>query len=216
MIDRESRASLPVEHYARPADARQLMLAGVDALANVVKVRLGRRGRNVLSQNSDGAPTITKDGVTVEEGRAFRPLREYGRNLSDSTPPQCKCASVSLRGATAPHCRQRHPGRRRSELKRTRAGVDCNSSSGATLSGTHPACRHTMSDSRDRLERKKKPKAEATSAGHAVPRTDLSPATQRSCRALAVEAQDSWNNRRDAASVHPPCGFTSATRAVGK
>jgi len=73
-----------------------------------------------------------------------------------------------------------------------------------------------MSDSRRRLERKKKPKAEALSARHAVPRTDLLPDTQRSCRALAVEAQDTWNNRQDAASVHPPSGFTSVTRAVGK
>ena len=41
------------------------MLAGVDALANVVKVTLGPRGRNVLIENGYGAPTITKDGVTV-------------------------------------------------------------------------------------------------------------------------------------------------------
>src|SRR6188768_99219 len=47
------------------ADARQLMLAGVDALANVVKVTLGQRGRNVLIANSYGAHTITKDGVSV-------------------------------------------------------------------------------------------------------------------------------------------------------
>ena len=42
------------------ADARQLMLAGVDALANVVKVTHGPRGRNVLIEKSYGAPTITK------------------------------------------------------------------------------------------------------------------------------------------------------------
>ncbi|HYQ00448.1 MAG TPA: hypothetical protein VER96_17345 [Polyangiaceae bacterium] len=40
------------------ADARKLMLAGVDALANVVKVTLGPRGRNVLIENSYGPPTI--------------------------------------------------------------------------------------------------------------------------------------------------------------
>ena len=50
-------------HYS--ADARKLMLAGVDALANVVKVTLGPRGRNVLLENSYGAPTVTKDGVSV-------------------------------------------------------------------------------------------------------------------------------------------------------
>jgi chaperonin GroEL len=41
------------------------MLAGVDALANVVKVTLGPKGRNVLLENSYGSPTVTKDGVTV-------------------------------------------------------------------------------------------------------------------------------------------------------
>ncbi|HEX3850190.1 MAG TPA: chaperonin GroEL [Polyangiaceae bacterium] len=47
------------------ANARKRMLAGVDALANVVKVTLGPRGRNVVLESSYGAPTITKDGVTV-------------------------------------------------------------------------------------------------------------------------------------------------------
>lgn len=47
------------------ADARNRMLAGVDALANVVKVTLGPRGRNVLLETVHGAPTITKDGVSV-------------------------------------------------------------------------------------------------------------------------------------------------------
>ena len=41
------------------------MLAGVDALANVVKVTLGPKGRNVLLENGYGSPTVTKDGVTV-------------------------------------------------------------------------------------------------------------------------------------------------------
>ena len=45
--------------------ARQKMLAGVDQLANVVKVTLGPKGRNVLLEASYGSPTITKDGVTV-------------------------------------------------------------------------------------------------------------------------------------------------------
>jgi chaperonin GroEL len=47
------------------AEARQRMLAGVDALADVVKVTLGPKGRNVLIEASYGAPTVTKDGVTV-------------------------------------------------------------------------------------------------------------------------------------------------------
>ncbi|MDD9901231.1 MAG: chaperonin GroEL [Alphaproteobacteria bacterium] len=47
------------------ADARTEMLAGVDKLADAVKVTLGPKGRNVLIQKSFGAPRITKDGVTV-------------------------------------------------------------------------------------------------------------------------------------------------------
>ncbi len=46
-------------------DARQRMLQGVNILANAVKVTLGPKGRNVVLEKSFGAPTITKDGVSV-------------------------------------------------------------------------------------------------------------------------------------------------------
>jgi len=46
-------------------NARTLILNGVNALANAVKVTLGPKGRNVVIQKSFGAPQITKDGVTV-------------------------------------------------------------------------------------------------------------------------------------------------------
>ena len=46
-------------------DARSRMLAGVDTLADAVKVTLGPKGRNVVLDKSFGAPRITKDGVTV-------------------------------------------------------------------------------------------------------------------------------------------------------
>jgi len=46
-------------------DARQKMLAGVNVLANAVKVTLGPKGRNVVIDKSFGAPTVTKDGVSV-------------------------------------------------------------------------------------------------------------------------------------------------------
>ena len=45
--------------------ARESILNGVNVLANAVKVTLGPKGRNVLIDKSYGAPTITKDGVTV-------------------------------------------------------------------------------------------------------------------------------------------------------
>ncbi|MEE8474318.1 MAG: TCP-1/cpn60 chaperonin family protein, partial [Myxococcota bacterium] len=46
-------------------DARGKLLAGVNALANAVRVTLGPKGRNVILEKSFGSPTITKDGVTV-------------------------------------------------------------------------------------------------------------------------------------------------------
>ncbi|MGL4995303.1 MAG: chaperonin GroEL, partial [Deefgea sp.] len=45
--------------------ARAKMVAGVNVLANAVKVTLGPKGRNVVLERSYGAPTITKDGVSV-------------------------------------------------------------------------------------------------------------------------------------------------------
>jgi len=47
------------------SNARSHIGAGLDALANAVKVTLGPRGKNVVIEKSWGAPTITKDGVTV-------------------------------------------------------------------------------------------------------------------------------------------------------
>ncbi|HRW76375.1 MAG: chaperonin GroEL [Saprospiraceae bacterium] len=47
------------------SDAREKLKAGIDALANAVKVTLGPKGRNVIIQKSFGAPAITKDGVSV-------------------------------------------------------------------------------------------------------------------------------------------------------
>jgi chaperonin GroEL len=46
-------------------DARQKMFAGVNILANAVRVTLGPKGRNVVLDKSFGAPTVTKDGVSV-------------------------------------------------------------------------------------------------------------------------------------------------------
>ena len=47
------------------ADARARLKAGVDKMANAVKVTLGPKGRNVILEKKFGAPTVTKDGVTV-------------------------------------------------------------------------------------------------------------------------------------------------------
>ena len=52
-------------------DARAKILAGVDGLANAVRVTLGPKGRNVIIDKSFGSPTITKDGVTVAKEIEF-------------------------------------------------------------------------------------------------------------------------------------------------
>ncbi len=53
-------------------DARVKMLRGVNVLADAVKVTLGPKGRNVVLDKSFGAPTITKDGVSVALKRLLR------------------------------------------------------------------------------------------------------------------------------------------------
>ena len=46
-------------------EARARMVAGVNILANAVKATLGHKGRNVVLDKAFGAPTVTKDGVSV-------------------------------------------------------------------------------------------------------------------------------------------------------
>ena len=83
-------------HYAE--DARHGLLAGVDKLANAVRVTLGPKGRNVVIDKKYGAPRITKDGVTVAkeievkdslENLGARLVREAaeksGKNAGDGT-----------------------------------------------------------------------------------------------------------------------------------
>lgn len=53
-------------------EARQLMLAGVNELANAVQITMGPSGRNVVLDKSFGAPTVTKDGVSVAKEIEFK------------------------------------------------------------------------------------------------------------------------------------------------
>ena len=46
-------------------DARKALCAGIDTLANTVKITLGPKGRNVVLSKKFGAPVITNDGVTI-------------------------------------------------------------------------------------------------------------------------------------------------------
>jgi chaperonin GroEL len=72
--------------------ARNLILSGVNSLANAVKVTLGPKGRNVVIEKSFGSPTITKDGVTVAkeieledkfENMGAQMVREVASKTSD-------------------------------------------------------------------------------------------------------------------------------------
>ena len=55
-------------------EARAKLKVGVDKLANAVKVTLGPAGRNVLIDKKFGAPTSTKDGVTVAKAVSYTHL----------------------------------------------------------------------------------------------------------------------------------------------
>jgi chaperonin GroEL len=56
---------MPAKEVKFSTDARTRLLAGVDILADAVRITLGPKGRNVVLDKSFGAPRITKDGVTV-------------------------------------------------------------------------------------------------------------------------------------------------------
>ena len=56
---------MPAKEIKYDMEARERIIRGVDTLANVVKVTLGPKGRNVVIAKSWGSPQITKDGVTV-------------------------------------------------------------------------------------------------------------------------------------------------------
>src|ERR1700744_2163551 len=63
-------------------DARNKMKKGVDTLANAVKVTLGPKGRNVVLEKKFGAPSITKDGVTVaKEIELEDPIENMGAQM---------------------------------------------------------------------------------------------------------------------------------------
>ena len=63
-------------------DARDRLKKGVDALADAVKVTLGPKGRNVILDKKFGAPTITKDGVSVaKEIELSEPIENMGAQL---------------------------------------------------------------------------------------------------------------------------------------
>ncbi len=88
-------------HYN--VEARDGLKKGVDKLANAVKVTLGPRGRNVVLEKSFGAPTVTKDGVTVAkeieledkvENLGAQMVREVASKTSDNAGDGTTTATV--------------------------------------------------------------------------------------------------------------------------
>ena len=85
------------------ADARQRMLDGVNVLADAVKVTLGPKGRNVILDKSFGAPTVTKDGVSVAkeieladklENMGAQMVKEVASQASDNAGDGTTTATV--------------------------------------------------------------------------------------------------------------------------
>src|SRR5574340_246427 len=83
--------------------ARERMVAGVNILANAVKVTLGPKGRNVVLERSFGAPTVTKDGVSVAkeielkdkfENMGAQMVKEVASKTSDTAGDGTTTATV--------------------------------------------------------------------------------------------------------------------------
>jgi chaperonin GroEL len=84
-------------------EARQSMLKGVNVLANAVKVTLGPKGRNVVLEKAFGAPTVTKDGVSVAkeveledkfENMGVQMVKEVASQTSDAAGDGTTTATV--------------------------------------------------------------------------------------------------------------------------
>ena len=84
-------------------DARRRMLAGVNILANAVKITLGPKGRNVVLEKSFGSPTVTKDGVSVAkeielkdrfENMGAQMVKEVASHTSDEAGDGTTTATV--------------------------------------------------------------------------------------------------------------------------
>lgn len=112
-------------HY--DADARGGLKRGVDKLANAVKVTLGPRGRNVVIEKSFGAPTVTKDGVTVAkeieladkvENMGAQMVREVAAKTSDNAGDGTTTATVLAQSIIETGLKNVTAGANPMELKR--------------------------------------------------------------------------------------------------
>src|ERR1700726_870304 len=111
-------------------DARQKMFKGVNILANAVKVTLGPKGRNAVLDKSFGAPTVTKDGVSVAkeielkdkfENMGAQMVKEVASNTSDEAGDGTTTATVLAQAIIREGLKAVASGRNPMDIKR---GID--------------------------------------------------------------------------------------------
>jgi chaperonin GroEL len=111
-------------------NARQRMFKGVNVLANAVKATLGPKGRNAVLEKSYGAPTITKDGVSVAkeielkdkfENMGAQMLKEVASNTSDEAGDGTTTATVLAQAIIREGLKAVAAGRNPMDIKR---GID--------------------------------------------------------------------------------------------
>ena len=111
-------------------DARQSMLNGVNILANAVKTTLGPKGRNVVLDKAFGAPTVTKDGVSVAkeieledklENMGAQMVKEVASKASDDAGDGTTTATVLAQGIVNEGLKSVAAGMNPMDLKR---GID--------------------------------------------------------------------------------------------
>ena len=108
-------------------DARALMLEGVNRLADAVQTTLGPKGRNVVIEQSFGAPKITKDGVTVAKSIEFKDkhqnlgaqlVRQVANKTNDVAGDGTTTATVLTRAIFAEGCKSVAAGMNPMDLRR--------------------------------------------------------------------------------------------------
>ncbi len=111
-------------------DARSRMFRGVNVLANAVKATLGPKGRNAVLEKSFGAPTITKDGVSVAkeielkdkfENMGAQMVKEVASNTSDEAGDGTTTATVLAQAILREGLKAVSSGRNPMDIKR---GID--------------------------------------------------------------------------------------------
>ncbi|XP_040374101.1 chaperonin CPN60-2, mitochondrial isoform X1 [Rosa chinensis] len=108
-------------------EARALMLNGVEDLADAVKVTMGPKGRNVVIEQSFGAPKVTKDGVTVAKSIEFKDkVKNVGASLvkqvanatNDVAGDGTTCATILTRAIYTEGCKSVAAGMNAMDLRR--------------------------------------------------------------------------------------------------